>query len=253
LKRKIAGWLLISLSALTAAFAGWYPFYKYVVSHHISWRVLLVIAASAVALAGFGILVFSYAHSSDSKKSGGGSNDRAIVDQIAYPRPVQEMAKRIKAFLQMAVGIYALGWLGWTFILTNRVGNCVSPSAQSSASHQICYLIPPSVIVFKLIADALAASTVIELTYTLFTPGPDEALDPVLLAVAAALLFQLGETDGFKWQDGAAIIFYSISLAVLFTVRVFLASGEEDDPKLWWRKSPTKLIPGVGGNGSNQR
>jgi hypothetical protein len=153
----------------------------------------------------------------------------------------------------MALGIYAVGWLGWTFILTNRAGNCVSPSINGGASHQICYVIPPSVIVFKLIADALAASTVIELAYTLFTPGPDEALDPVLLAVAAALLFQLGKTDGFKWQDGIAIIFYSVSLAVLFAVRVFLASGEEDDPKLWWRKKPARLLSEASGDGPRRR
>ncbi len=249
---KRAGWGLIILSTLTAGFAASYPLYKYV-SHHVSWRTLLVIAASAIALAGFGILVFSYGRSSDDGKSGTLGSSGSIIDKVAYPRSVQEMARRIKAFLQMAVGIYAVGWLGWTFILTNRVHNCVLPSVNSSASHQICYLIPPSVIVFKLIADALAASTVIELAYTLFTPGPDEALDPVLLAVAAALLFQLGETEGFRWQDGVAIIFYSVSLAVLFAVRVFLASGEEDDPKLWWRKKPARLLSGASGDGSPHR
>ena len=122
----------------------------------------------------------------------------------------------------MAIGIYAVGWLGWTFLLSSRIHNCAAAQEVTiKPSHSVCYLIPPAAIVFKLIADALAASTVIELAFTLFTPGPDEALDPVLLAVAAALLFQLGKTDGFKWQEGAAIAFYSVSLGILFVVEYF--------------------------------
>jgi hypothetical protein len=52
--------------------------------------------------------------------------------------------------------------------------------------------------VFQIIVDALAAATVIQLAFTLFTLGPDEALDPVLLAIASALLLQLGNVDHFR-------------------------------------------------------
>lgn len=247
-KTRAAGWVLILVSGGIAIFVAWNPLREYLSNHHISWRPVLVIIAATVALAGFAMIVYSHGQSSESGKSNSSANDRNAIDKLAYPPPVQYTAKRVKACLQMAVGLYALGWLGWAFILTNRVGNCVPPpSGSGGASHQLCYLIPPSIIVFKLIADALAASTVIELAYTLFTPGPDEALDPVLLAVAAALLFQLGRTNGFKWQDGTAIILYSTSLAVLFAVRVFLASSDEDDPKLWWRKKPANLLSGVSG------
>jgi hypothetical protein len=72
------------------------------------------------------------------------------------------------------------------------------------------------------------------LAFTLFTPGPDEALDPVLLAIAAALLFQLGKVDQFHWQDGLAVLLYGAALAALFMVSVFIAPDEDRPPKLWW-------------------
>jgi hypothetical protein len=93
-------------------------------------------------------------------------------------------------------------------------------------------VIPPAIIVFWIIADALAAATVIQLAFTLFTPGPDEALHPVLLAIATALLFQLGNAT-LQWQDGLAVLFYGTALGALFVVRVFVAPDEGSPPRLW--------------------
>jgi hypothetical protein len=148
-----------------------------------------------------------------------------------------------KAVLQMLIAAYAVGWLIWSFLLSNRIHNCVASSPQAASAHeQFCYLIPPANVAFQIIASALAAATVIELAFTLFTPGPDEALDPVLLAIAAALLFQLGKVDQFHWQDGLAVVLYGIALAALFVVRVFIAPDEDKPPKLWWwlqRQAPS--------------
>jgi hypothetical protein len=230
------GWLLMGIGATTLIVIAIFPLVKYIKHHHISWLAVAAAAAGITVIAGFGLVVIHYGSHNDVHKTDSlaKSNEHAN-DDPAYPRPVEDAARRIKAVLQMAIGIYAVGWLGWTFLLSSRIQNCAAmQEVNMKPSHSVCYLIPPAAIVFKLIADALAASTVIELAFTLFTPGPDEALDPVLLAVAAALLFQLGKTDGFKWQEGAAIAFYSVSLGILFVVRIFLASGERDDPKLWW-------------------
>jgi hypothetical protein len=132
------------------------------------------------------------------------------------------------------------------------MGNCV-PATPPAAGvrEQFCYLIPPAMIAFKVIADALAAATVIQLAYTLFTPGPDEALDPVLLAIATALLFQLGTVDHFRWQDGLAVLLYGTALSALFAVRVFIAPDEEKPPSLWWwtprhprRRALPQSVPG---------
>jgi hypothetical protein len=89
---------------------------------------------------------------------------------------------------------------------------------------------------FQIIADALAAATVVQLAFTLFTPGPDEALDPVLLAIASALLLQLGNVTQFHWADGLAVLLYGTALGGLFVVRVFIAPDPDPDksPRLWW-------------------
>jgi hypothetical protein len=135
----------------------------------------------------------------------------------------------------MLIAAYAVGWLVWSFLLSSRIHNCVAPSAQTTGAHeQFCYLIPPANVAFQIIASALAAATVIELAFTLFTPGPDEALDPVLLAIAAALLFQLGKVDQFHWQDGLSVVLYGAALGALFVVRVFIVPDEERPPRLWW-------------------
>ena len=149
-----------------------------------------------------------------------------------YPRHLVDNAARVKAVLQMLVGVYALGWLLWAFLLSHRVGNCVQTGP--GAREQFCYLIPPSKVVFQVIADALAAATVIQLTYALFTPGPDEALNPVMLAIATALLYQLGTTESLRWQDGLAVLLYGATLSGLFIVRVFIAPDQDKQPKLWW-------------------
>jgi hypothetical protein len=134
----------------------------------------------------------------------------------------------------MGVAAYAVGWLAWSFFLSNRLHNCVAATPTAGSHEQFCYFIPPANVTFQIIASALAAATVIELAFTLFTPGPDEALDPVLLAIAAALLFQLGKVDQFRWEDGLAVVLYGVALAALFMVRVFIAPDEEKPPKLWW-------------------
>jgi hypothetical protein len=130
----------------------------------------------------------------------------------------------------MLIGVYAVGWLVWAFLLSHRIGNCVP----ATGKEQFCYLIPPTTLVFQVIADALAAATVVQLAFTLFTPGPDEALDPVLLAIASALLLQLGNVTQFHWQDGLAVLLYGTALGSLFIVRVFIAPDEDRPPRLWW-------------------
>lgn len=135
----------------------------------------------------------------------------------------------------MIIAVYAVGWLAWSFVISNRVHNCVLlPTHTAGGTAQFCYFIPPATVAFQIIANALAAATVIELAFTLFTPGPDEALDPVLLAIASALLFQLGRVSEFHWQDGLTVVLYGTALGGLFVVRVFIAPDEHRPPKLWW-------------------
>ncbi|MGO9790913.1 MAG: hypothetical protein ACLP8S_15875 [Solirubrobacteraceae bacterium] len=76
----------------------------------------------------------------------------------------------------------------------------------------------------------------VELTYTLFTPGPDEALDPLMLGLAATLLLLLGHLTNVDFGEAAALLALGLLLAVLFATRLWLAKRSERDrvPSIWW-------------------
>jgi hypothetical protein len=76
--------------------------------------------------------------------------------------------------------------------------------------------------VFNTIGVGLAVAAGVELAYTLFTDGPDEALDPLMLALSAALILQLGKVESFKWTEALAAILYVVSLGILFRIRKYI-------------------------------
>jgi hypothetical protein len=117
-------------------------------------------------------------------------------------------AQDIKALIQMIIGAFAA-----IFILTMTL-----------------YLIvrrQPGVIIqqhiFTAIGVALAAGAGIELAYTLFTHGPDEALDPLMLGLSATIVLQLAKVSGFDLKQAISTIVYVAALAGTFATRKYLA------------------------------
>ena len=122
-----------------------------------------------------------------------------------YPyKLLAPVAQIVKALLQMAIGVIAVGaiihrfWVQWDVPLDSW---------------------KPEDYVFARIGLALGIAAAVELAYTLFTDGPDEVLDPLMLGVAAALLLQLGKVHEFNYHDGIAALLYVTALAALFAVR----------------------------------
>jgi hypothetical protein len=76
----------------------------------------------------------------------------------------------------------------------------------------------------EIIAYGLFFSTGIDLAYMLFTPGPDEAIGPLMTGLAAAILLGIGKIDYSKIQlQQGVILFLAIAaLAGLFAIRKFL-------------------------------
>lgn len=70
---------------------------------------------------------------------------------------------------------------------------------------------------------ALALAAAVELAYTLFTHGPDEALDPVMLALASVLILQLGKVAEFQWTQAVAAALYVAALSALFVVKEYFS------------------------------
>ena len=57
-----------------------------------------------------------------------------------YPEWLVDNARKVKAWLQMLIGVYALGWLAWAFLLSHHTRTCVPITSQHN---QFCYAIPP--------------------------------------------------------------------------------------------------------------
>jgi hypothetical protein len=118
----------------------------------------------------------------------------------------------------MVIGVAAVCIIGWHFI-----------AGPTGTSEEVTRQLLDG------IGVALAAAAVIELAYTLFTEGPDEALDPLMLGIAATLIIQLGKYPEPQGADAADLLLLGTLLAVLFLVRLALSERHDGaDPNIWW-------------------
>ena len=79
--------------------------------------------------------------------------------------------------------------------------------------------VPDEPDIFHIVAAGLAVVAAIELAYTLFTPGPDEVIDPLMLGLSSALLFQVSKIETFGWSQGVAVVLFVAALGGLFRIR----------------------------------
>jgi hypothetical protein len=83
--------------------------------------------------------------------------------------------------------------------------------------------------VFAITAAGLAVAAAFELAYTLYTPGPDEALNPLLLGTSSAFLFLASKDDRLDWQFGFTAAFVAAALYGLFKIRERFGLADEDE------------------------
>jgi hypothetical protein len=127
---------------------------------------------------------------------------------------LQPHAKNVKAALQMAIGIITVTAIGWQYLDTAGNGD-------------------PTSLFLNGIGIGLAAAAALELAYTLFTDGPDEALDPLMLGLASTLLLKLAGLPGTpSFSQVGALALLGLLLVGLFAARLMLVSDEQ--PKIWW-------------------
>ncbi len=100
-----------------------------------------------------------------------------------------------------------------------------------SLSRLSCHLIQPLVALntLQLVANALEYSAGIELAYTLFTKGPDEAVEPVIMGLAAAMLLVISKLERIDVFAACAALIFVIALAGLFLIRHYFVEPEEDN------------------------
>jgi hypothetical protein len=130
-------------------------------------------------------------------------------------------ARLIKAVVQMFIGFLAVArliammWNGNTWWAPDF------PGAEQSLAF---------------IGAALAAATVVELAYTLFTDGPDEVLDPLMLGISAFLIIELGKSHTqIVWGTGLGLLLSAITLGILFAIRQRFIEDTKPMPPFWWR------------------
>lgn len=120
---------------------------------------------------------------------------------------LQPWAYAFKIALQMLIGIGALAGLFWAIV--HAQGNYHKSTTWQSETDLIIYII----------TAALSAAGAVELAYTLYTPGPDEALDPLMLGLSAGILLVITRSDiAVGWQF-IGVVLGIISLWILFKIR----------------------------------
>jgi hypothetical protein len=78
-----------------------------------------------------------------------------------------------------------------------------------------------------IISVSLAVAASLELAYTLFTPGPDEAVDPLILGISAVFLYLASGLDSLSWTGGVSVVLFAVTLGILFAVRQRFIDGDD--------------------------
>jgi hypothetical protein len=93
-------------------------------------------------------------------------------------------------------------------------------------------------LILTTVAVGLALAAAVELAYTLFTFEPDEALNPVMLGLAGAIILQLAKLDNFEWTKSVGLVLCVAALGALFAIRKWIA----DFPTEETRQSPLNRL-----------
>ncbi len=119
----------------------------------------------------------------------------------------------------MLVGVGAVADIGW------RVYQ------HSALRHSAAVPSPPNAhVTITVIASALAIAAGIELAYTLFTPGPDEALDPLMLGLSSGILLLVTMPTDSSLSVAtqfSGVLLGVVALGVLFLIRRHLIGSDE--------------------------
>jgi hypothetical protein len=113
-------------------------------------------------------------------------------------------AQGVKVLLQMIVGI-----VGAIIVIVSALGDIHAHTPPVDVGHHV----------LAVIAVSLAVAASLELAYTLFTPGPDEAVDPLMLGISAVFLYLVSKQEEFTWTIGVAATLFAVTLGILFAVR----------------------------------
>ncbi len=145
-------------------------------------------------------------------------NERLEVDDDDDHRlydKAKPWARLVKIVGQMLIGLATA--VAVIVVLVMRAGFLVNNSKALGANVSGADMLTADV--FAITAVGLAAAAALELAYTLYTPGPDEAINPLLLGLSSTFLFLASKTDHLDWQFGFSAVFVVAALFGLFRLQ----------------------------------
>ena len=83
----------------------------------------------------------------------------------------------------------------------------------------------------EIVSRGLAYAAGIELGYMLFTPGPDEAIEPLILGLSSALILAISKIEELKLYQATSLIFFILGLGILFIIRRLFINKENNKEK----------------------
>lgn len=133
-------------------------------------------------------------------------------------KALEPYAYVVKIYAQMATGVLI------SLLLLLKFGLSIFGCAEHSWCSDLA-----TKNTLALVGDGLMYSAGFELAYMLFTPGPDEAIEPVILGMAAAILIVISD-DKIEWADAVIPLALVISIGFLFYLsKAFLPKFEKDE------------------------
>ena len=131
---------------------------------------------------------------------------------------VDPKAEVLKTILQLLIGTYIFTSLllkGFWFLF---------PDSAPGPSAWVFFACICKLSTLKIISEAMLASAAVELGYMLFTRGPDEAIDPLIIATTGSALLVLSVTQeeplgSAYFEDAIVVLLFVAALLCLFYLR----------------------------------
>lgn len=164
-------------------------------------------------------LCFNATLAQNNQLRSGGLAGRYIYLEHRLCMSIEKKVETIKTVLQYGVGVYIFFFVtlkAWVFI--------GFPIPDVARIQIVSYVLSQSIL--ALVSQSMMVSAAIELAYMLFTPGPDEAVDPLILGIAGTALLVMSDKNAAASDsmlfDAIAVLLFAMALALLFYLRFML-------------------------------
>lgn len=134
---------------------------------------------------------------------------------------IEPYARNIKIVLQMLIGFVAV-----CIVILRAFSAYPGIASNPSNLFPFTMYLVSGVGPLDIVGVALAFSTAVELAYTLFTRGLDEAINPLIMGIAAAILIAISPPGNFKVEVMSAVALAVVVIAILFLIQRTLPREE---------------------------